>query len=149
MPKKSSLCFVCTGNTCRSPMAHFVLKSKVSAVDGMELKITSFGTSVTEETINPLAKNTLKMHKIKMTKFVPKQISLEKAKGFDAIIAMTDSMMNKLKKEGYQNVYSMNQLTKVGDISDPYGKTQRAYDNCYEQINTACDELVRMLKKVL
>lgn len=147
MAKKTSLCFVCTGNTCRSPMAQFVLKSKLP--EGMDIKITSFGTSVSEDCINPLAKATLKIHGVKMTKFTPKQLTKDKVKGYDAIVTMTDVAKDRLIKEGYENVYSMNLLTKTGDVPDPYGQSPQAYEACYEQICSACDVIVEMLKKVL
>lgn len=149
MAKRTSLCFVCTGNTCRSPMAQFILKSKVATIDNMDLRITSFGTDVTEETINSSAKAVLKSHKIKMTKFVPKQLTIDKSKGFDAIVTMTDSMMKNLQKDGYQNVYSVNQLTKTGDVVDPYGRSIAYYEKCYEQLDNACSIILEMLKTVL
>lgn len=149
MSKKTSLCFVCTGNTCRSPMAQFILKNKISAYLDMDLKITSFGINVTETEINPLAKNALKIKGYKMTKFVPKQITLEKVKGFDAIVTMTDKMMGVLIKQGYKNVYSVNQLTKLGDVIDPFGGGQKDYNQCCEMLEKVCDILVSMLKEVL
>lgn len=147
MPDKTSLCFVCTGNTCRSPMAQFILKSKLP--DDMDLKITSFGTDVSEVSMNPLAKAALKNHGVKMTKFLPKQITLEKAKKFDAIVAMTDSARRRLIDSGYKNVYSINQLTKCGDVIDPYGKSSKEYEQCFLQLSKACDIIIEMLKKVL
>lgn len=149
MSKQDSLCFVCTGNTCRSPMAQFILKSKIAEENAINIRVTSFGTHVTEEKINPMAKLALKNNGIKMTKFIPKQITLEKVRGFGAIVAMTDSIKQFLEKEGYENVYSVNQLTKYGDICDPYGKTQYDYDLCCSELERACSIIYEMLKKVL
>lgn len=149
MAKKTSLCFVCSGNTCRSPMAQFILKAKIVDLNDKDLKITSYGTNVTEDSINPFSKLVLKKHGVKMTKFVPKQITLEKVKGYGAIVAMTDVLMEKLKSEGYQNVYSVNQLTKLGDVCDPYGKGEDYYELCYNQLDKACDVILQMLKVVL
>ncbi len=149
MSKQESLCFVCTGNTCRSPMAQFILKGKIFADNSVNIRVTSFGTNVTDDKINPMAKTSLKLNGVKMTKFVPKQITLEKAKGFGAIVAMTDSIKRALEKEGYENVYSINQLTKCGDIGDPYGKSQQDYNLCFSRIDEACTIILEMLKKVL
>lgn len=149
MAKKTSLCFVCSGNTCRSPMAQFILKAKTVDLGDKDLKITSYGTNVTEDCINPLSRLVLKKHGVKMTKFVPKQITLEKVKGYGAIVAMTDLLMEKLISEGYQNVYSVNQLTKLGDVCDPYGKDEDYYETCYNQLDKACDVILQMLKVVL
>lgn len=149
MSKKTSICFVCSGNTCRSPMAQFILKSKAAVLSDKELRITSYGTNVFEECINPFAKAVLKKHGVKMTKFIPKQLAPDKVKGFGAIITMTDSMMNNLIEDGYENVYSVNQLTKLGDVSDPYGKGEDCYELCYRQLDNACNIILEMLKVVL
>ena len=49
--KKNKLCFVCTGNTCRSPMALFILKNKLLNHPEIELTVSSYGIKVVEESI--------------------------------------------------------------------------------------------------
>lgn len=149
MSRKNTICFVCTGNTCRSPMAQYILKSKLSDAENLDVRICSYGTDVTDERINELAKSTLKAHGIKLTKFTPKQITVDKVKGFGAIVTMTDKMMEKLILQGYTNVYSINQLTALGDVFDPYGMDMSAYEKCYLQLDKACDILLSMLLKVI
>lgn len=143
------MCFVCTGNTCRSPIAQYILKDKAQKAQFENLRITSYGTNVTETTINPLARAVLKRNSIKLTKFTPKQITLDKVKGFGAIVAMTDNTKNYLEEIGYKNVYSINQLTKLGDVVDPYGGDMTVYQSCFEQLDKACTVLIDMLKQVL
>ena len=149
MAKKTSLCFVCTGNTCRSPMAQFILKNLISKYEALDIKITSFGVNVTETEMSLFAKNLLKSKKIKMTKFTPKQISLDKVKGYDAIVAVTDDIMAYLKVNGYQNVYSVNQLTKLGDVIDPYGGNYDDYLSCFNHLEKSCEIIFDMLKQVI
>lgn len=149
MAKKTSLCFVCTGNTCRSPMAQFILKNLVSEDETFDIRITSFGINVTETEMSSFAKNLLKSKKIKMTKFSPKQITLDKVKGYDAIVAVTDDIMAYLKANGYQNVYSINQLTKLGDVVDPYGGSFDDYSSCYDNLEMSCKIIFDMLKQVM
>lgn len=115
----------------------------------MDLRITSYGLNVTDEEINPIAKSVLKFHKIKMTKFTPKQITLEKVKSFDAIVAVTDGLRKQLIDSGYKNVYSINQLTKLGDIPDPYGGDFNCYNKCYDRLEESCTVILSMLKQVI
>lgn len=149
MAKKTSLCFVCTGNTCRSPMAQFILKNLISKDEALDIKITSFGVRVSETEMSLFAKNLLKSKKIKMTKFTPKQISLDKVRGYDAVVAVTDDIMAYLKANGYQNVYSINQLTKLGDVIDPYGGNYDDYLACFNQLEKSCEIIFDMLKQVI
>ena len=145
--KKNKLCFVCTGNTCRSPMALFILKNKLLNHPEIELTVSSYGIKVVEESINPNTKAVLKENRIKMTKFVPKQMTLSKLHSYDAIVTMTDKALYLLKEQGYQNVYSINQLTKTGDVLDPYGMSQDEYIKTCKQIENACDKIIELIQK--
>lgn len=147
MSDKKKLCFVCTGNTCRSPMALYIFKQKLLNHPELELSVSSYGISVSEQSINPNAKAVLKENKIKMNKFVPKQISLSKLRSYDAIVTMTDNALAHLKSLGYKRVYSINQLTKTGDVSDPYGLDIQAYRNCFKHLDVACDIMIDLLKR--
>ena len=147
MADKKKLCFVCTGNTCRSPMALFIFKSKLLNCPELEISVSSYGINVVEQGMNPDAKAVLKENKVKVTKFVPKQMTLSKLRGYGAIITMTDSAMAHLKGLGYSNVYSINQLTKMGDVIDPFGGDLRAYRACYEHLDRACDVIIELLKR--
>ncbi len=145
--KKNKLCFVCTGNTCRSPMALFILKNKLLNHPEIELTVSSYGIKVVEESINPNTKAVLKENRIKMTKFVPKQMTLSKLHSYDAIVTMTDKALYLLKEQGYQNVYSINQLTKTGNVLDPYGLDIGAYRACFAHLDKACDIIIDLLKR--
>ena len=149
MKKKPVLAFVCTGNTCRSPMAQYILKAMVGKYPDLSVRITSYGTSVTEADLNPKAKLALLSFGFKSGKFTPKQLTVDKAKGFDAIVAMTDAKMKELVSAGYKNVYSINQLTGLGDVADPYGRDQSFYNDCCKKLVAACEIILSMLKEVL
>ena len=45
--RKKSIIFVCTGNTCRSPMAEIILKTKFKLAGVTDIKVSSAGLCAT------------------------------------------------------------------------------------------------------
>lgn len=143
--EKIKIAFVCTGNTCRSPMAQFILKQKLKTHGFDNVLVYSFGLNVTEKTINDNAIKTLKILNVNRTKFIPKQ--LNKPEIFDAIITMTREQ-KKYIKSSKSNVYSIAELSSVGDITDPYGKNLQEYINVAVQIDSACNDIINLLGRL-
>ena len=146
--KKYKIAFVCTGNTCRSPMAQFIMRRKLKEAGIDRVTVCSFGTFVTESAINENALKALKKLKIRVTKFTPKQMPENVGKKYDAVIFMT-----RMQKQNFcgrvENAYSIGELCACPDIADPYGKGEEEYDNCAAAISDCADVIIEYLKKVI
>ncbi len=110
------ICFVCTGNTCRSIMAERLMKKilKDRKIDG--IKVISRGISAKGENINKNAKMVLK--ELKVLSSNRKSVKLGKIDKNTLYIAMTNQQKNFIPSK---KVLSFKDLLG-NDIDDPYGQ---------------------------
>ena len=70
--------FVCSGNTCRSPMAEYLLKDLLKKAENTDIKVTSAGLNACEtDSINKKASGALKSVGITVRRFKPKRATEE------------------------------------------------------------------------
>jgi len=140
--------FVCTGNTCRSPMAEAIFNHMQKSSNNIAF---SRGTNVfVEESMNDKAKVALEKMDIFDCSHVSKQINEDDIKFADLVLTMTSShkMLLKSKFPKYSNkicTLSEKAYGKDKSISDPYGQTQEIYDMCANEIKTAIEMLLEKL----
>lgn len=136
--------FVCTGNTCRSPMAEYILKDLIKKAEIEDIKVTSAGIMANEEDkISKESSVALKSLGITVRRFKPKRPTEELCRRQNAIICMSQS--HKKYFVGFSNVYTVSELTGLGDVPDPYGKGQPAYDECALLLKKCCEIIFEML----
>ena len=129
-----NIIFVCTGNTCRSPMAEGYLKSK----NLPNLKITSRGFSG-GECANEKSAAVMKEIGIDISSHISSPITKSEADNADLIICMTESHRQLLTLSGVDG----DKITVLsGGIPDPFGCDTDTYRNCRNAIMGGIDALI-------
>lgn len=132
MASKKRIIFVCTGNTCRSPMAQVILRSMLKKRGIADISVSSCGIApevgapIQADAVETLAKLGLKARACKAK---PWRDSY--ARGDTLVLTMTAEMKRFLP---FDNVFTLGELTDGRDVADPYGRGSAAYAACAEQL---------------
>lgn len=126
--------FVCTGNTCRSPMAEYYLKSKNLNDVSVKSRGFSGGDSANEKSIAVMSEVG-----IDISNHISKNITADEVQNADAIICMTESHRQMLLLYGADD----SKLYVLGDgIADPFGRDIDTYRTCRDEIFSNIDKLI-------
>ena len=126
--------FVCTGNTCRSPMAEGYLKSKLIPA----LTVESRGLYAGGDAVSENSASVMEEIGIDIKEHTSKGISQSDLDA-DMFICMTASHADTLISAGIDK----NKVSVLGKgICDPYGMDETAYRRCRNEIIDAIDELI-------
>ena len=135
-----NILFVCTGNTCRSPMAHGIAEN-IAALNGYDDKISSAGIMADSKScVSEFSVAALKDFGIDISSHKPTQLKLNHLEEADIVLTMTKSQKELLANAAPQykdKIKSLGEYTMHGDISDPYGFDYITYKNCALQIKEA------------
>ncbi len=139
-----TIAFICTGNTCRSPMAEHIMKDLLAKRQITGYAIQSFGIYAVEDSpISALAATELKNRGISDVNHRAKRLTEARSKQCDLMITMTKAHLAAINY--LDNAKSIDDLTSLGDIADPYGGSAADYRACAKQIEGAVNVLIDKL----
>ena len=130
-----NILFVCTGNTCRSPMAAYIM-DKIAVENDLDILIESAG--IFAEGGQPASENAVKAMAemgIDITEHRTQPVTEELIKKSDIILTMTQGQKKLLEPLAKDKVYTLLEYSGgEGDISDPYGGDLEEYKETAQEI---------------
>ncbi len=156
-PKRKKIVFVCTGNTCRSPMAEILLEARVKALGLKGFTVTSAGIKAKKGTpVNPKSAQVLRENGLELSEFASTPLTNKLLREAFAIVCMTeaqkeylmDMRWNACKKAGAEatenTVYSFYDLTGY-EVMDPYGRDLECYRYVFSLLSAGISALIEKL----
>lgn len=140
---KMKIYFICTGNTCRSPMAEAILKNK--KLKNVEVRSAGIyaleGGQMSENSSIILDQENIEHQHLS------RQINSEDVSWADLILTMTSAhkgMVIQIFEEAYEKTYTLKEYAtpySAQDVFDPFGGDIVLYKQTFEELKRAIDEL--------
>ncbi|MCL6577387.1 low molecular weight protein arginine phosphatase [Kyrpidia sp.] len=147
--------FVCTGNTCRSPMAAALLR-RLAKQRGYSLEVRSAGlAAVPGLPASEHAREVLRRRGVEdVEEHRSRSVAQEDVEWADVVLTMTEGhkrMMHARFPSAVSKVFTLNEYAWPGenakDIADPFGGDVEEYARCLEEIEKALTALMDRLTR--
>jgi len=147
--------FVCTGNTCRSPMAEYLCRQWLGAGSGWEAASAGLAAAPNQPASRP-AIDLLARHGIDLRPHRSRILTREEVDRARLIVVMTGMHREALLQRFPEVADRVQLLSAFGpsagarrDIEDPIGGSARAYQRTFDDINALLPDLVLYLHQMI
>lgn len=150
MADLKNVLFVCTGNTCRSPMAEGLFRKALAGRN--DFLVNSAGVAASKGTpCNPETATLLKNRDAALTHFGSRQVSESMLAEASHVFAMTQGHLHSLESRFPQHAdkfYLVCEFVNIkgegigSDVPDPIGMGRRAYEDVAKILDTAIPAII-------
>jgi protein-tyrosine-phosphatase len=144
-----NILFVCTANTCRSPIAHGIFEKMLKGKKGDYIVSSAGLYAHPNEIISEMAQKQLEKRAIDFGNRKSVQLTKELIDDATLIFSMTDTQRRWLVQsfpDAADRIHLLGDYTnRHGDIDDPYGQKLKAYNKCANDIEEMLNILYEMI----
>jgi len=139
--------FVCTGNTCRSPMCEGYLRSLCEKSGRTDIHAASAGLSAHPGDPASLhAREVMRQYSADISGHAARGVDSSAVSQADLILAMTGSHLKNLRSAFPEAADKVRLLLEYADqpgadVPDPFGGSFQMYDSCFRKMKQAIDNL--------
>lgn len=142
--------FICTGNTCRSPIAEFVAK-KIIIDENIKLRAASAGFTAGGIPISENSSRVLASNGIDASDHTSKLLNAKILRDSWLVLTMTLEHKNKILQLYPASASKVHTLSEYAgynsDVADPIGKDIEYYKNTFEEINEKVKSIFEKIKE--
>ncbi len=150
--KKRTVVFVCTGNTCRSPMAQGLLENYLEENHVKHIEVKTAGVMTIPGLLpTPEAVQVMDSVKIDVRKHRSAPLTPEMLRKADLVLGMTPFHVQfalRMAEDARDKTFLLKEYTKSDlknyQITDPMGATLEVYKRVFREIKLAIEKLCEM-----
>lgn len=134
--------FVCTGNTCRSPMAEGIFNSLSKGA--ISRGLYAEGGKASENAVKAMEKIGIDISEHVSTQLTRKDINQS-----DLVLTMTKGHKMAILSampDCEEKVFTLGEYAEGRDVTDPYGGDEEVYDKCARELYDYIERIVEKLK---
>lgn len=135
--------FICSGNTCRSPLAEGLFKKYLAEKNITEIEVSSAGISAfSGDEVSENSVTVAEKRGVDLSSHRAKNLNPQDLIETDLFVCVTESHSKVLER------FCDSSRIMTLNVPDPYGKSLETYENCAKQIESYFPQILEKISEI-